>query len=347
MLDFRLLGPLEVFAKEHPVPIGGLRQRVVLTMLLLNAGRVVSVDTLAEAVWGQRSPSTFRTQLAICISALRKAFRACGVRQPVIETAAPGYVLRPEGHRVDTLVFEELVAKARTAARQRGAAAKAVRLYDSALALRRGLALSNVIGVVPEEAAAQLEESMLAAYEEQVELRLRLGEHRSLVPGLVAAVKVHPFREHLHGLLMTAQYRSGQRVAALETFARWRRRSVEELGLEPILELRQLHERILRDEEALSPGRLECACRRATQPLTGRADDVVALDRLPAFASPQGGPQLGLSPAGPGGSRPTKGGLAARAGWAEPVPAGYQRAPAESDDRPALPNVRRVTPPRS
>lgn len=260
MLDFRLLGPLEVYAQERRVPIGGLRQRVALTMLLLNAGRVVSVDSLAEAVWGQRSPSTFRTQLAICISALRKAFRECGVKQEVIETATPGYVLRPEGHRLDTAAFDELVAKARSAARQDKAPATAVRLYDAALALRRGPVLSNVIGVAPEEAAAQLEETLLTAYEEQVELRLRMGEHRSLVPGLAAAVKVHPLREHLHGLLMTAQYRSGQRVAALETFARWRRRSVEELGLEPIRELRLLHERILRDEDALLLGRLGCDC---------------------------------------------------------------------------------------
>jgi DNA-binding SARP family transcriptional activator len=298
-LEFRLLGTLEVHARGEPVPIGGLRQRVVLTMLLLNAGRVVSVDSLAEAVWGAKPPLTSRTQVAICVSALRKAFRARGIRQEVIVTAAPGYILRPEGHWLDTFAFEELVTKARAAAR-RGAAAAAVRWYDEALTLRRGPVLSNVTGVAPEEAAAQLEESFLAAYEEQVELRLALGEHRSLVAGLAAAVETHPLRDRLHGLLMTAQYRSGQRVAALETFARWRRSSVEELGLEPSVELRQLHQRILRDEEGSLANRPPAQLPAATQAFTGRAGALAELDRLAASGGPDGAPPLALLVGGVG-----------------------------------------------
>jgi DNA-binding SARP family transcriptional activator len=298
-LEFRLLGPVEVLAQGEPVAIGGLRQRVVLAVLLLNAGRVVSVDRLAEAVWGERPPSTSRTQVAICVSALRKAFRANGIRQEVIETVAPGYVLRPETHVVDTLLFEERVTRARIAAR-RGEVADAVRWYDSALALRRGPALSNVTGVAPEEAAAQLEESLLAAHEEQVELRLAQGEHRSLVAGLAAAVEEHPLRDRLHGLLMTAQYRSGQRAAALETFARWRRRSVEELGLEPTGELRRLHERILRDDGGSPGDRPPAQLPAATQAFTGRAEARAALDRVAATSGPDGVPPLGLLVGGVG-----------------------------------------------
>ncbi len=299
MLEFRLLGPLEVLAQAEPVPIGGLRQRVVLTMLLLNAGRVVSVDKLAETVWGASRPSTSRTQVAICVSALRKAFRAHGVRGEVIETAAPGYVLRPEGHRVDTLVFEELVTRARAEARQ-NRAAEAVRCFGSALALRRGPVLSNVTGLALEEAAELIEESLLTAYEEQVELRLELGEHRSLVTGLAAAVEKYPLRDRLHGSLMTAQYRSGRRVAALETFARCRRRWVEELGLEPSVQLRRLHERILRDEESPPAQRPPAQLPAATQAFTGRAGELAALDRLAACGGPGGAPPLGLLVGGVG-----------------------------------------------
>ncbi|APU15011.1 AfsR/SARP family transcriptional regulator [Actinoalloteichus fjordicus] len=297
MVDFRLLGPLEVLVRGDQVPIGGPRQRVVLTMLLLNAGRVVSVDSLVETVWGTRPPSSSRTQVAICVSALRKTFRERGVERKLIETAAPGYVLRPEGHRMDTLVFEELVAEARA---RRGRLAEAVRCYDAALALRRGPVLSNVTGAVPEHAATQWEESLLAAYEEQVELRLQLGEHRLLVAGLVDAVDRHPLRDRLHGLLMTAQYQSGQRVAALETFVRWRRRSIEELGLEPSVELRRLHERILLDEGGPVVDRPPAQLPAATQAFTGRAESLAALDGLAARGGRGGAPPLGLLVGGVG-----------------------------------------------
>ncbi|WP_418155189.1 AfsR/SARP family transcriptional regulator [Actinoalloteichus caeruleus] len=290
-LDFRMLGPLEVHAAGGQVRIGGPRQRIVLTMLLLNAGRVVSVDSLVETVWGARPPSSSRTQVAICVSALRKTFRSCGVHGTLIETAAPGYVLHPGEHRIDTLVFEELVADARARA---GDAAQAVRRYDEALALRRGPVLSNVGGVVPEQAAAQLEERILAAYEEQAELRLGLGEQGALVAGLAEAVERHPLRDRLHGLLMMAQYRSGHRVAALETFVRWRRRSVEELGLEPSVELRRLHERILRDEDGAPVDRPPAQLPAATRAFVGRDEAVAALDRLGSRAGRDGVPPLGL-----------------------------------------------------
>ncbi|WP_306744690.1 AfsR/SARP family transcriptional regulator [Saccharothrix yanglingensis] len=298
-LEFLLLGPLEVAARGRKVQVGGPRQRTVLATLLLNADRVVSVDALAETMWGARPPSTSRTQVAICVSALRKAFRACGVVDEVIETVAPGYVLRPAGHRLDTLDFEELVDLARAAAR-RGRGEEAVRLYDSALALRRGPVLANVTGAVPEHMSAQLEENLLTVYEEQVELRLALGEHRSLVAGLVAAVEQYPLRDRLHGLLITAQYRSGYRAAALETFARLRRRSVEELGLEPGAELRRLHEHILRDEERPAVGRPPAQLPAVTQAFVGRTEELAVLDRLAAADGQVGAPPLGLLVGGVG-----------------------------------------------
>ncbi|ACU38430.1 transcriptional regulator, SARP family [Actinosynnema mirum DSM 43827] len=280
------------------VQVGGPRQRTVLATLLLNADRVVSVDALAETVWGARPPSTSRTQVAICVSALRKAFRASGADE-VIETVAPGYVLRSGGHRLDTLDFDELVALARAAARQ-GRGAEAVRLYGSALALRRGPVLANVTGTVPEHLSCQWEETLLTAYEEQVELRLALGEHRLLVAGLAAAVERHPLRDRLYGLLIIAQYRSGHRAAALETFARLRRRSVDELGLEPGMELRRLHERILRDEDRPAVERPPSQLPAATQVFVGRAEELAVLDRLAAEDGQAGAPPLGLLVGGVG-----------------------------------------------
>ncbi|GAA1284224.1 AfsR/SARP family transcriptional regulator [Saccharothrix xinjiangensis] len=298
-LEFLLLGPLEVTARGRRVQVGGPRQRTVLATLLLNADRVVSVDALAETLWGARPPSSSRTQVAICVSALRKAFRACGVEDEVIGTVAPGYVLRSGGHRLDTLDFDELVALARAAVRQ-GRDVEAVRLYGSALALRRGPVLANVTGSAPEHMSAQLEENLLVVYEEQVELRLALGEHRPLVAGLVAAVERYPLRDRLYGLLIVAQYRSGHRAAALETFARLRCRSVEELGLEPGVELRRLHERILRDEERPVVERPPSQLPAATRAFVGRTGELAVLDRLTATDGQVGAPPLGLLVGGVG-----------------------------------------------
>jgi hypothetical protein len=59
--EFSILGPLEVSRSERPVPLGGPRQRAVLALLLLEANRVVSMDRLAEDLWGGRPPGGWAT----------------------------------------------------------------------------------------------------------------------------------------------------------------------------------------------------------------------------------------------------------------------------------------------
>src|SRR5262245_55334227 len=71
-VEFRIVGPLGVVPAAGALHIGGSRQRITLAMLLTDVGRVVSVERLVAAVWGARPPATARTQIAICISALRR-----------------------------------------------------------------------------------------------------------------------------------------------------------------------------------------------------------------------------------------------------------------------------------
>ena len=61
--EFRLLGPLEVTLSGNPVKIDGARQRKLLTILLLNANRVVPVDQLVGELWHD-PPQTVRQQIA-------------------------------------------------------------------------------------------------------------------------------------------------------------------------------------------------------------------------------------------------------------------------------------------
>ena len=83
-LEFRILGPLEVLGPDAPIRLGGPRQRAVLAILLLNANRVVSIDRLADELYGGEPPATAVTQVQRQVSDLRKLLG------PVIETRRAG-----------------------------------------------------------------------------------------------------------------------------------------------------------------------------------------------------------------------------------------------------------------
>ncbi|GHC32393.1 AfsR/SARP family transcriptional regulator [Streptomyces cinnamoneus] len=163
-VTFTLLGPVTATVRGRSVPLDGRRQRVVLSLLVLAHGATVPLDDLVEAVWGDRAPLSARTQLALCVRALRKAFRTAGHPGPVVLTAPRGYRLRTEGTDVDVQTFDGLVTAADEAAAE-GEQAEAGARYARALELWRGPALEGVGGRVTEERAACLEERRLAAYE--------------------------------------------------------------------------------------------------------------------------------------------------------------------------------------
>ncbi|MER7951259.1 BTAD domain-containing putative transcriptional regulator [Streptomyces sp. NPDC096079] len=288
-----MLGPLVVSAGGRTVPLGGARQRAVLALLLLSHGRVVPVDSLVHALWHDHPPATARTQIAIVVAALRKAFKNAGATDEVIATEHPGYLLRTDGHDLDSTAFTALVADAETAVRARRPA-DAARHYADALALWRGPALAGVTGRQAEDEAARWEEIRLHAQEAWTGVRLDLGQHRVLLPELAAAVREHPLRERSQYHLILAQYRSGRRAEALESFREARRTFVEELGMEPGPELRTLHDAILRDDAALvaagpAPSPEGPAVSRSVVPselpsdvpaFTGREEELAALETL-------------------------------------------------------------------
>src|SRR5438874_9789445 len=104
MLEFAILGPLEVRMDGLLVPIGGFRQRALLAMLLLHANEVLSSDRLIEELWGGE-PRADTAVLRVRISQLRKALHRAG-GSPPIQTRAPGYVLLLEPSQLDLHTFE-------------------------------------------------------------------------------------------------------------------------------------------------------------------------------------------------------------------------------------------------
>ena len=117
LLEFRILGPLDVVDESGPVDLGGKRQRATLAILLLNANRVVSVDRLADDLYAGAAPATALKQVQRQISELRKALGS----ESVIETRSPGYVIRLAPEQLDLTLFERLAAEASESEAQRAA----------------------------------------------------------------------------------------------------------------------------------------------------------------------------------------------------------------------------------
>jgi DNA-binding SARP family transcriptional activator len=243
MLDFRLLGPLEVSDETGPLLLGGQKQRSVLALLLLEAPRPVATDRLVDVLWGEQPPRTALTSLQNFISQLRKTLGA-----DVLVTKAPGYALAIHPEQVDLGRFRSLVAQARNVD---DAAARLERL-GAALELWRGPALADLsFETFAEALLAPLEEERMAALEERIDADLELGRHREVVGELEQLVEQEPVRERLRAQLMLALYRSGRQAEALEVYQDARRFLVDQLGIEPGRELRELHGAILRQDVRL------------------------------------------------------------------------------------------------
>lgn len=250
-IRFGLLGTLRVTCEDREIRLGGARQRAVLALLLLRHGRTVSVDELAETVWDGSPPPTARTQISICVAQLRKLFREAGVEGEVIVTSHPGYRLDTGGHGLDLVDFLSLTGQV-SALTGSGRPAEAADAYRRALALWRGPALDGLTGYALEQEACWLEEQRLTALDGHAELRLALGRHQELTAELAALVREHPLRERTRHSLMLAQYRSGHRAEALETFRTGHQLIIDELGLEPGAALRELHNAVLREDPAIA-----------------------------------------------------------------------------------------------
>lgn len=250
-LIVRLLGTVEAERDGASLALGGAKQRIVLAVLALEAGRVVSADRLVDAVWGETASEHASATLQVYISNLRRALAEAGQQPPVIVGRRPGYVLDLPPAQIDVHAFEELASRGRMQHRG-GDLAEAAASLRAALALWRGRPLADLASE-PFAAGdiARLDEARVAATEERVEVELALGRHRELVPELETLVADYPLREHMYAALMTALYRCGRQAEALRAFQAARATLGDELGLDPGPELRRLEQQILRHDPAL------------------------------------------------------------------------------------------------
>jgi DNA-binding SARP family transcriptional activator len=241
-VEFRILGPLEVYEGGKPVQLGGRNQRALLALLLLNAGEVVSTDRLIDGLWGEEPPRTASTSLQNAVSQLRKLLTA-----ERVVTKSPGYLLRLDGDELDAVRVAELAANARTVDAE--ARVASLRAAES---LWHGAPLADFgFDSFAQPAIARLNELRLNVIEERIEAELELGRHTDVIGELEALLGEHPLREGLRSLVMLALYRSGRQADALQAYQDGRRILIEQLGIDPSPTLQRLHGAILRQERSL------------------------------------------------------------------------------------------------
>jgi DNA-binding SARP family transcriptional activator len=274
-MEFRILGPLEVEEGGRPIALGGLKQRMLLALLLLTPNRPVSVDRLLDALWGGDQPGAAPNALQYHVSQLRKAL-AGGA--PIV-TQESGYLIQLDPEQLDLLRFERLVAEAESADPDR-----ASHLLAEALGLWRGEPLPDLADDVLSQAEAQrLGAARLAALERRIDADLALGRHAQLVPELEALVRTHPLHEGLVGALMQALYGAGRQADALDIYRTTHQRFDTELGIEPSPFLRELERAILRHDAELS---LEPRPSDGPRSILVLAGDEGRLDELLSIAEP-------------------------------------------------------------
>jgi DNA-binding SARP family transcriptional activator len=246
VLEFRLFGPLEALVDNRSIPLGGPKQRALLTLLLLQANAVVSRDRLVEDLWRDNAPETSANSLAALIARLRRALPA-----DVLITRAGGYELRVAHTGVDVSRFEDLVT-AGTGALTAGDPSTAAAQLEAALSLWRGAPLVEfTYEPFAEPTILRLEELRVVAVENRIEADLALGRRAELVPELQSLLLEHPLRERFRGQLMLALYRSGRQAEALAVYREGRQILVDELGIDPSPALQQLEQAILRQDTGI------------------------------------------------------------------------------------------------
>jgi DNA-binding SARP family transcriptional activator/ABC-type branched-subunit amino acid transport system substrate-binding protein len=251
-MDFRLLGPLEVWDGDRQIEVAGPKRRALLAILMLHPNEVLARDRLVDLLWGERPPATAAHSLEVHVSKLRGLLSGDASR---LQARRPGYVLRVAPGELDLERFARLAEDGRRALAD-GDAERAARLLREALSEVRGPALAEfAFEPFAQPPIAQLREHAMAVLEDRVDADLGLGRHAELVGELEALVATEPLRERRRRQLMLALYRCGRQSEALDVYRDARPVLVDELGIEPTRELRDLERDILRQDDTLTPAR--------------------------------------------------------------------------------------------
>jgi DNA-binding SARP family transcriptional activator len=302
-MEFRILGPVQVWARGRSFPVGEPRQQAVLAALLVDAGRPVTVDTLVDRVWGDSPPPQARRSLQAHVAKIRRVLHGAAeadsdTAQPLVRDAG-GYMIAADIAHVDALRFRDLVAQSHPATveeRQR------VSQLREALELWRGEPLAGVNGAWAERMRRAWRQEHIDATLMWARAEIRLGNASTTLGSLTVLVEDYPTLESAAATLMRALYAAGRASDALDRYDDIRTRLRDELGMDPGPELRAAYHAVLRHDMTMLAG----GPARPTEPaapvpepaapvpeqlpadvpaFTGRTGELAELDRLVAESS--------------------------------------------------------------
>lgn len=265
-----MLGPTTVTVNGRAVELRSARQRRLVAALVLADGRVVSADSLAEAVWGDDLPGDPAGALQNLISRFRSAL---GTAAAVIETAPGGYRLSSDAAIIDAVDFERGLREARAldpVARGAGLAA--------AGALWRGAAYEDLDTDQARTEATRLTELRLAAEEDAAAALAEAGQLDVALPALEAFCGREPLRERPRLDLARGLAATGRRAEALRTLDDLRRVLAAELGIAPSAAVSALYDAILTEELPSSGTSRVSSVPRVVSAVFGRDDDVAGVE---------------------------------------------------------------------
>ncbi|HEV2035962.1 MAG TPA: BTAD domain-containing putative transcriptional regulator [Candidatus Dormibacteraeota bacterium] len=285
-MEFRILGPLEVWEGGRSLPLGGAKQRALLAILLTQANQVVAADRLVDLIWPDGPPDTADHSLQVYVSQLRKVLEPehkVGTPYTVLISQPPGYLVRITADDLDVGRFQRLMDEARQLLADRTPNVASTK-FREALGLWRGPALADFAShAFALSEIGRLTEMRLCAIEDRIEADLALGRHTELAGELEGLVAKHPLRERLRGQMMLALYRSGRQAEASAVYQETRKLLVDQLGMEPGNDLQRLLKRILNQDPVLDVTartptiRRESMLPRFTNAFVGRLREI---DRL-------------------------------------------------------------------
>ncbi|MFB8008428.1 BTAD domain-containing putative transcriptional regulator [Nocardia sp. NPDC056000] len=252
MIEFRLLGSVELLVDGRIVDLGPSKQRGIVAALLAEPDQTISTDTLVARVW-DAPPETIRNSVYTYMTRLRRILRTAGGRAgatPEIRRVHGSYRLEAPPNSIDLSVFRDLVARARALALDDPARAQTL---SRALALWRGEPLAGLDSDWVRRFRDSLRQLRHEVIAEWADAELRLGNPKPVAADLRKALLEHPLAEDLHERLLRAYHLDNRGAEALSHYDRLRRTLATELGVDPGPRLRELHAQLLRATET-APG---------------------------------------------------------------------------------------------
>jgi DNA-binding SARP family transcriptional activator len=245
--EFRLLGPVEIWVDGSRQEAGPRQRRLVLAALLADVGRPVPMETLVERVWGNQPPPGARAAVYAHVARIRRLLTdVSGADAGVLRSwGSAGYQLDIDPDLVDVHLFRRLVNEARATNND---SVRRLTMLREALSLWRAEPLATLPGEWTARFREGLRQQHLGAVLAWSQAEFETGRPASTIEPLSELRAAHPLSEPVAATLMRALAAAGRSSEALECYRGIRQALVDQLGLEPGVELQRIHRSVLRGE---------------------------------------------------------------------------------------------------